>query len=226
MVDSVGRGLGDREATRTRTGGAGPEAKGTRRETRPALVGRIIGRGIWSPVCILCPTGNLLILFKSQTKAASWACWLPFLDTYRTRSTRIATLGEGGHPGIRAEERWPDNSRTAQSLHHSGRGRSARTCGVITCKGQLVAEVPGMPSIALGGCRVSGRGGRSDEWCRLCDAIAEPGKYRSVCCVIPAARLVDSNVIWCGSERYDSASPLDGGDSDDRSDHPFGAIGG
>ena len=44
--------------------------------------------------------------------------------------------------------------------------------------------------------------------------------------LIPAARLVDSNVIWCGSERYDSASPLDGGDSDDRSDHPFGAIGG
>ncbi len=44
--------------------------------------------------------------------------------------------------------------------------------------------------------------------------------------IIPAARLVDSNVIWCGSERYDSASPLDGGDSDDRSDHPFGAIGG
>ncbi len=52
------------------------------------------------------------------------------------------------------------------------------------------------------------------------------GPLRSFWRVIPAARLVDSNVIWCGSERYDSASPLDGGDSDDRSDHPFGAIGG
>ena len=40
------------------------------------------------------------------------------------------------------------------------------------------------------------------------------------------ARFVDSNVIWHGSERYDSPSPLDGGAGDDRSDHPFGPIGG
>ena len=55
------------------------------------------------------------------------------------------------------------------------------------------------------------------------NTAAKPDRINDV---IPAARFVDSNVIWRGSERYDSASPLDGGDSDDRRAHSYGALGG